>query len=52
MPDHLTEQQLADSLFELADTWCPSIDEAEYAEFFKVLTQKMLYADSNAYDLL
>ena len=54
-PDALTEEQLIDSLFELADTWCPSIAEDEYCEFFDILTQKMLYSnqqDSSAYDII
>ena len=51
----LTEEQLHDALFELADTWCPSISEDEYIEFFEILYQKMLYSnqqDSSAYDVL
>ena len=35
--DALTEDQLHDALFELADTWCPSIEEDEYVEFFEIL---------------
>ena len=53
--DALTEEQLHDALFELADTWCPSISEDEYIEFFEILYQKMLYSnqqDSSAYDVL
>lgn len=53
--DALTEEQLHDALFELADTWCPSINEDEYIEFFEILYQKMLYSnqqDSSAYDVL
>ena len=53
--DALTEEQLHEALFELADTWCPSISEEEYAEFFEILHQKMLYSnqqDSSAYDVL
>ena len=53
--DSLTEEQLHDALFELADTWCPSISEDEYVEFFEILYQKMLYSnqqDSSAYDVL
>ena len=53
--DALTEEQLHDALFELADTWCPSILEDEYVEFFEVLHTKMLYSnqhDSSAYDVL
>lgn len=51
----LTEEQLHDALFELADTWCPSIAEDEYIEFFEILGQKMFYSnqqDSSAYDVL
>ena len=54
-PDALTEEQLHDALFEMADTWCPSISEDEYIEFFEILHQKMLYSnqqDSSAYDVL
>ena len=43
--DALTEEQLHDALFELADTWCPSINEDEYIEFFEILYQKMLYSN-------
>ena len=43
--DALTEEQLHDALFELADTWCPSIQEDEYVEFFEILHQKMLYSN-------
>ncbi len=53
--DVLTEEQLLDALFELADTWCPSINEDEYIEFFEILHNKMLYStnqDSSAYDVL
>ena len=53
--DALTEEQLHDALFELADTWCPSISEDEYIEFFEILEQKMRYSnqqDSSAYDVL
>ena len=35
--DQLTMEQLEDSLFELADLWCPSISENEYCEFFDIL---------------
>ena len=43
--DALTEEQLHDALFELADTWCPSILEDEYVEFYEVLHTKMLYSN-------
>ena len=53
--DQLTNEQLIDALFELADTWCPSILEDEYVEFFEALSTKMRYSnqhDSSAYDVL
>ena len=46
---------MEDALFELADTWCPNIDDMEYKEFFDVLDRKMQYTgqhDSSAYDVL
>ena len=30
-----------DALFDLADTWCPSISEDEYIEFFEILYNKI-----------
>ena len=51
----LTQEQLEDALFELADLWCPSISESEYCEFFDILHQKIKYVGQNdpgAYDLL
>ena len=47
VPDSLSEEQLVESIFELADTWCPSINEAEYVEFLQILNQKMNYMDAN-----
>ena len=45
-----------DSLFELADTWCPGISEEEYVEFFEQLVKRLNYPhnapDSSAYDVL
>ena len=32
--DSITKDKLIEALFTLADTWCPSIDEQEYIEFF------------------
>ena len=29
-----------EALFELADTWCPNIDDQEYKEFFELLDKK------------
>ena len=53
--DQLDNEKLEDALFELADTWCPNIDDMEYKEFFDVLDRKMQYTgqhDSSAYDVL
>ena len=53
--DSLTSEKLEYALFELADTWCPNIDDGEYKEFFDVLDRKMQYTgqnDSSAYDVL
>ena len=53
--DQLNEAQVYDALFELVDTWCPSIDHEEYVEFFQVLDHKLRYSgqhDSSAYDLM
>ena len=50
--DFLTEKQLFDSLFELADTWCQNIDEYEYKDFFKALEFRLHYSgqqDQTAY---
>lgn len=53
-PEFLTEAKLFDALFELADIWCPSIDEYEYQEFFKQLAFRLKYAgkDDTAYDIM
>jgi hypothetical protein len=32
-----------EAVFELADTWCPNIDEYEYQGFFKALENKLKY---------
>ena len=53
--DQLDNEKLEAALFELADTWCPNIDDMEYKEFFDVLDRKMQYTgqhDSSAYDVL
>ena len=53
--DQLDNEKLEDALFELADHWCPNIDDMEYKEFFDVLDRKMQYTgqhDSSAYDVL
>ena len=54
-PDQITLEQLEDALFELADTWCPSISESQYVEFFEQLAPRANYNgynDPGAYDLL
>lgn len=53
--DYLDEPKLFESLYELADTWCPNIDENEYSEFFKTLRHKLKYAgqgDQSAYNVM
>ena len=53
--DYLDKEKLFNSLFELADTWCPNVDEFEYKEFFSHLKFRLKYAgqgDNSAYDLL
>ena len=35
--EQLTKEKMYDSLYMLADNWCPSTDEKEYEEFFKQL---------------
>ena len=40
-PDHLTQEKMFLSLFELADTWCPDIDPIQYKQFFEQLTKKI-----------
>ena len=36
----MTDEQLQEALFELADTWCPNIDDLEYKEFFELLDKR------------
>jgi hypothetical protein len=53
--DYLDMDKLYNALFELADSWCPNIDEFEYKEFFDQLTFNLKYAgqkDTSAYDVL
>ena len=53
--DYIDQQKLFKALFELADTWCPNIDEFEYKEFFQQLKFRLKYAgqqDNSAYDVL
>ena len=53
--EQLTKDKMYDSLYMLADNWCPSTDEKEYEEFFKQLHYRMKYSgqgDQQAYDVL
>jgi hypothetical protein len=53
--EFIDQQKLYRALFELADVWCPGIDEAEYKAFFTELRFKLKYPgqqDRAAYDLL
>ena len=53
--DYLTSEKLYDALFTLADTWCPSVSEIEYQEFFKQLKYRLKYhgmKDNQAYGIL
>ena len=53
--DYIDQTKLQRALFELADTWCPNIDEFEYKEFFQQLKFRLKYAgqqDTSAYDVL
>ena len=40
-PEYIEGTKLFDSIFELADTWCPDIDEFSYAEFLNTLKDKL-----------
>ena len=51
----LDQNKMFEALFELADTWCPNIDEFEYKEFFETLTFRLKYTgqqDTSAYEIL
>ena len=53
--DYLDAEKLYDALFTLADTWCPSIQDEEYKEFFYQLKYRLKYQgmqDNQAYDVL
>ena len=53
--DFIDQPKLFRALFELADVWCPNIDEFEYKAFFEELKFKFRYPgqqDRAAYDLL
>ncbi|CAI2381302.1 unnamed protein product [Moneuplotes crassus] len=45
--DTIDEDKLYDSLFELADLWCPNIDAKEYVDFFNALKFKFRYDGQN-----
>ena len=47
--------KLYEALFTLADHWCPSLDPAEYKEFFDQIKYRMKYSgmqNPNAYDAI
>lgn len=51
----MSREGLFDSLFELCDVWCPSLEEAEYRSFFSQLRFRLLYEghqNDSAYDIL
>ena len=53
--DFLDEKKMFEAVFELADTWCPNIDEYEYQGFFKALENKLKYGgqqDGAAYSIM
>ena len=41
----ITRPWLYDSLFELADIWCPNIDAEEYKDFFEYLLFRFRYGN-------
>jgi hypothetical protein len=45
MADSIDEKKLYDAIFELTDTWVPSINEMEYKNFLEVLTFKLKYSN-------
>ena len=53
--DYIDEKKLFDSIFELTDTWVPSINELEYKSFLDQLTFRLKYSNqqnNSAYDVL
>ena len=38
--EQIDDEKLQEALFELADTWCPNIDDQEYKEFFELLDKR------------
>ena len=51
----MSREMLFDSLFELCDVWCPTIDVREYKAFFEQLKFRIKYEgqqDAGAYDIL
>ena len=43
--DYIDERKLFDSIFELTDTWVPSISEMEYKSFLDQLTFRLKYSN-------
>ena len=55
MSDSIDEKKLYDAIFELTDTWVPSINEIEYKNFLEQLTFRLKYSNqqnNSAYDVL
>ena len=53
--DTINDEKLYETLFELADLWCPNIDENEYKDFFEALKFRFRYGgqnDQSAYDIV
>ena len=53
--EQLDREKLYESLYQLADTWCPNLDEYEYREFFEQIKFRLKYhgmQDNSAYDVL
>ena len=53
--EEVTKAKLYDSLYELADIWCPNIDADEIAHFFEYMIFRFRYEgqkNTNAYELM
>jgi len=53
--DSISGDRLYDSLYELADIWCPNVDSTEIKAFFEALKFRFRYEgqkDTSAYDVL
>ena len=53
--DFINERSLYDAIFELVDTWVPSMQETEYKSFLEQLTFRLKYSNqqnNSAYDVL